>query len=127
MDVKSHRGTGPLQCRLEIGPHTLIADEPRSVGGEDTGPGPHDFLAAGLAACTTMTVTLYARRKNYDLQDVKVNIQHGQQGDRYEFKRRIRYIGNLAAAEKERLTEIANKCPVHKTLSGQIHIVTEAE
>lgn len=127
MEVKSQRGTGSLQCRITVGPHTILADEPKAAGGDDTGPAPHDLLAAALAACTTMTVTMYARHKNFDLQDIEVSILHGRQGDSYEIKRRIRYIGNLTAEEKERLTEIANKCPVHKTLSGKIQIVTEAE
>jgi len=126
MEVKSRRGDGALQCRIQIGPHTIISDAPRTYGGEETGPEPHDLLAAALAACTSLTVTLYARRKSMDMQDIEVSIQHGQKGDAYEFVRNIHYIGNLSADEKERLTDIANKCPVHKTLSGQIHIVTVA-
>jgi len=127
MDIKSRRGTGPLQTRIEIGPHVVISDEPPSVGGENTGPDPHDLLAAALAACTSMTVLLYARRKEFDLQDIEVNISHGQQGETYTFTRHIRYVGNLDEATRMRLTEIANKCPVHKTLSGKIQIVTEAK
>ena len=126
MEAKSRRGDGALQCRIQIGPHTIVSDAPRALGGEETGPEPHDLLAAALAACTSLTVTIYARRKSMDLQDIEVSIQHGQKGDAYELVRHIHYIGNLSAEEKERLTDIANKCPVHKTLSGQIHIVTEA-
>ena len=126
MEVKSRRGDGALQCRIQIGPHTIVSDAPRTYGGEETGPEPHDLLAAALAACTSLTVTIYARRKSMDLQDIEVSIQHGQKGDAYELVRHIHYIGNLSAEEKERLTDIANKCPVHKTLSGNIQIVTEA-
>ena len=66
MEAKSRRGDGPLQCRIQIGPHTIVSDAPRTIGGEETGPEPHDLLAAALAACTSLTVTLYARRKSMD-------------------------------------------------------------
>ncbi|OWW18096.1 OsmC family protein [Noviherbaspirillum denitrificans] len=126
MEVNIHRGAGPLQHVIEIGPHTLLTDAPKSLGGEETGPEPHDLLAAALAACTAITVTMYAKRKGYDLQDIDVRIEHGQKDGAYVFTRRIRYVGSLADDEKARLTDIANKCPVHKTLSGEIRIVTEA-
>src|SRR2546427_2481172 len=87
MEVKSRRGDGALQCRIQIGPHTIVSDALRTYGGEETGPEPHDLLAAALAACTSLTVTIYARRKSMDLQDVEVSIQHGQKGDAYELVR----------------------------------------
>jgi putative redox protein len=96
-------------------------------GGEGSGPEPHDLLAAALAACTTLTVSLYARRKGWQLDEVQVTIRHGQEGAAYALHRSIRYLGPLSGEEKQRLTDIANKCPVHKTLSGQIQITTEAE
>lgn len=126
MEVKIHRGEGKLQHVIEIGPHKLLTDAPKAFGGEETGPEPHDLLAAALAACTALTVTMYARRKGMDLQDIDMRIEHGQKEGAYVFTRRMHYIGNLNAEEKDRLTDIANKCPVHKTLSGQIQIVTEA-
>lgn len=125
MEVKVHRGQGPLQHVIEIGPHRILTDAPRTVGGEETGPEPHDLLAASLAACTAITVGMYAKRRNMDLQDIDVRVEHGQQGDAYQFTRRIRYIGGLSAEDQQRLTDIANKCPVHKTLQGQMRIVTE--
>jgi putative redox protein len=126
MEVKTHRGTGPLQQVIEIGRHTILTDVGVDVGGEDSGPEPHDILAAALAACTTLTVTLYAKRKGWALDEIKVAIQHGQEGDTYALHRQIDYIGQLSVEEKARLTDIANKCPVHKTLSGKIAITTEA-
>jgi putative redox protein len=126
MEVKAKRGDGKLQHVIEIGPHKLLTDAPKALGGENTGPEPHDLLAAALAACTALTVTMYARRKNMDLQDIDVRIEHGQKEGVYVLSRKIHYIGNLSAEDKERLTDIANKCPVHKTLSGKIHILTEA-
>ena len=125
MEVKVHRGEGKLQHVIEIGPHKILTDVEQTYGGEETGPAPHDLLAASLGACTALTVTMYAKRKGWDLQDILVSIQHGQQGEAYVLNRRIQYVGNLSVEEKQRLTEIANKCPVHKTLIGQINIVTE--
>jgi putative redox protein len=98
MEVTTHRGTGPLQQVIEIGPHRILTDVKPEFGGEDSGPEPHDILAAALAACTTLTVSLYAKRKGYPLDD----------------------------ETKARLTDIPNNCPVHKTLSGTIQITTEA-
>jgi putative redox protein len=127
MEVTTHRGQGPLQQVIEIGPHRLLTDVAPEFGGEGSGPEPHDLLAAALAACTTLTVNLYAKRKGYALDEVQVSIKHGQEGAAYGLHRSIRYVGALSAEEKQRLTEVANKCPVHKTLSGQIQITTEAE
>jgi putative redox protein len=125
MEVTTHRGKGPLQQVIEIGQHRLLTDLTPEFGGEDSGPEPHDILAAALAACTTLTVTLYAKRKGYALDEVQVAIRHGQEGAAYALHRTIRYLGGLSDEEKARLTDIANKCPVHKTLSGQINITTE--
>lgn len=126
MEVTTHRGQGPLQQVIEIGPHRLLTDVSPALGGEDSGPEPHDLLAAALAACTTLTVSLYAKRKGYALDEVKVGIKHGQEGEAYALHRSIHYVGALSEEEKQRLTDIANKCPVHKTLSGNIQITTEA-
>lgn len=127
MDITTHRGQGPMQQVIEIGRHRLLTDLAPAFGGEDSGPEPHDLLAAALAACTTLTVNLYARRKGWQLDEVQVTIKHGQEGAAYALHRSIRYVGALSEEEKQRLTDIANKCPVHKTLSGQIQITTEAE
>lgn len=126
MEIKVHRGEGKLQHVIEIGPHRLLTDAPRTYGGEETGPEPHDLLAAALGACTALTVMMYAHRKNIDLRDIEVRIDHQQEGDAYVLRRHIRYIGNLSEEQKVRMTEIAEKCPVHKTLTGQIRIETDA-
>ena len=125
MQVTTHRGAGPLQQVIEIGPHQVLTDAPVASGGEGSGPAPHDLLAAALAACTTLTVNLYARRKGWKLDEVLVTVDHGQEGAAYGFQRSIRLLGDLGVEERERLLDIANKCPVHKTLSGQIAIRTE--
>lgn len=123
MEVKVRRDRGKLQHIIDIGPHTLLTDEPH--GGEDTGPAPHDLLAASLGACTALTLTLYARHKNMDLQNVQVLIEHQQEGDAYVFTRHLHCDGNLDTAQRARLTEIANKCPLHKLLCGKIGIITQ--
>jgi putative redox protein len=127
MEVTTHRGQGPMQQVIEIGPHRLLTDVSPEFGGEGSGPEPHDLLAAALAACTTLTVNLYAKRKGWPLDEVQVTVRHGQEGAAYALHRSIRYVGALSAEDKQRLTDVANKCPVHKTLSGQIQITTEAE
>ena len=126
MEVTVHKGSGPLQQVLNIGKHQILSDAPSAFGGEDSGPEPHDLLAASLAACTALTVTMVARRKGMALEDVRVRIEHGQQDGAYFFRRHIEYVGALSVEERARLTDIANKCPVHKTLSGTIRIETEA-
>lgn len=125
MEIKVHRGQGKLQHVIEIGSHHLLTDVPAALGGEDTGPEPHDLLAATLAACTALTVTMYARRKGWPLDDINVSVEHAKTDHAYTFSRRVTYIGSLNAEQREMLTTVANKCPVHKTLSGEIRIVTE--
>lgn len=125
MDVKVYRGEGKLQHVVEAGPHKLIADAPSQFGGEDAGFVPHDLLAAALGACTALTLNMYAQRKGFDLQKVDVKVEHAEREGTYVFTRYIDYHGNLDAEQKASLTVIANKCPVHKTLSGEIRIITE--
>ena len=125
MEVRVHRGQGKLQHVIEIGQHRLLTDVPEALGGEDTGPEPHDLLAAALAACTAITVTMYARRKGWPLDDIDVRIEHDKLDQAYVLTRRIAYVGSLSVEQREMLTAVANKCPVHKTLSGEIRIVTE--
>lgn len=126
MEVKVSKGEGKLQHVVEAGWHRVLVDEPEELGGEDTGFTPHDLLAAALGACTALTLTLYAKHKQWDLQDIDVRVNHETTPDGvFLLQRRIRYLGELTAEQKARLTEIANKCPVHKTLSGTIAIRTE--
>lgn len=113
---------------IRVGAHTLTADEPRTEGGDDAGPMPHDFLLAGLGACTSMTVRLYANRKQWPLTHVHVtlNAKHDEAGV-YIIDRRMRFEGDLTDEQRTRLLEIANKCPVHKTLSGTIRIESQLD
>ncbi len=121
-----------------VGPHHLVADEPVAAGGEDAGPGPYDFLLAGLGACTSMTMRLYADRKSLPLDRVTVALKHSKihakdcaecetrEGMLDQIERDITIDGALDAEQRKKLMEIADKCPVHRTLTSEIRIVTKA-
>jgi putative redox protein len=123
---------------VTIGPHHLVADEPVAAGGEDAGPGPYDFLLAGLGACTSMTMRLYADRKSLPLDRVTVALTHSKiyakdceecetrDGMLDQIERSIAMEGALDAEQRKKLMEIADKCPVHRTLTSEIRIVTKA-
>jgi putative redox protein len=118
-------GTGKLQQTVTIGPHVLTADEPVEDGGSDAGPSPHEWLLAGLGTCTSMTVKMYADRKQWPLESVEVVVEGRREVDAFVFHRRVTLSGSLTEEQRARLLEIANKCPVHKTLTGTIRIETE--
>jgi putative redox protein len=127
-----------FQQTVSIGPHRLLADEPVSAGGEDSGPGPYDFLLAGLGACTSMTMRLYADRKSLPLDHVTVSLNHSRihaedcaecetkAGMLDRIERVIAMEGSLDPEQRGKLMEIADKCPVHRTLTSEIQIVTTA-
>lgn len=117
--------------------HSLVADEPTSVGGDDFGPSPYEYLNAGLAACTAMTLKLYAERKKWDLQEVFVYLSHSKKhSDELEvdiekpgyldyISKKLKFVGNLDEQQQQRLKDIASKCPVHRTLLNEVIIETE--
>jgi uncharacterized OsmC-like protein len=125
--------SGFLQ-EIVSGKHHLLADEPVSAGGGDAGPGPYDYLLIGLGACTSMTVGLYARRKQLPLENITVSLRHSRiyakdceecetkEGmlDRIEVE--IELTGALTPEQHAKLMEIAAKCPVHRTLTSEINI-----
>lgn len=136
--VRSSEGDpdGFLQDISAGATHTLVADEPVAHGGSDRGPTPYGLISAGLAACTSMTIRMYARRKGWALDHVSVDVHHakshradtsdadgtGQKIDR--FIREVHLDGPLSDAQRARLMEIANKCPVHRTLEAGAEVVT---
>ncbi len=123
--VVSQFGAGPLQQKLSTGDLHFVSDAEVSKGGEGTGPSPHEYLGAALAACTSMTLKMYAGRKSMNLENAIVTVDIERTDDIEKFSREIELIGNLSTEEKERLLEIANKCPIHKALAGQIQIKTQ--
>ena len=127
---------GALTQEVSVRNHKLLAGEPVPIG-DDAGPTPYDYLLAGLGACTSMTVRLYAKRKGWDLQQVSVRLSHarrhatdcevaeGASAQLEEIVRVVNLVGNLDDTQRARLLEIADKCPVHRTLTGKVIVKTE--
>jgi uncharacterized OsmC-like protein/pimeloyl-ACP methyl ester carboxylesterase len=124
--------TGKYAQRVTVGPHHLVVDEPVKNGGDDTGPSPYGLLLAGLGACTSMTLRMYAEHKGLPLERVSVRLRHQkvraedcadcrtETGKVDVIERELRLEGPLAPAQRERLLEIANRCPVHRTLHAEV-------
>ena len=113
-----------MAVQLAIGPHVLIADTSLDNGGGDLGADPHELLDAALASCTALTLTLYARRKGMKLVNIEVDVDHEESDGVYRMRREVRLTGELSSDERARLLEIANRCPVHRTLSGRFEITS---
>jgi len=121
-------GEGTFTNTVTSGKHTLLADEPTDMGGDDTGPNPYDFVAIGLGACTSMTLRMYANHKGWDVGHIQVNVTHHKDTETKQdvFTRSICLSStSLDEASLNRLLEIANKCPVHKTLSQTSTIISK--
>lgn len=116
--------TGKHTQSVICGPHRLTADEPTDSGGEDRGPEPHEWVLAGLGACTTMTLQMYAHRKGWALRSVEVAVSGRRDGERFVITNRVSIEGDLDADQRARLFDIAGRCPVHRTLIGSIEIET---
>ena len=134
--VTVHGSAAGFAQEIALGRHRLTADEHTSAGGTDTGPNPYDFLLAALGSCTSMTVAMYARRKRWPLEAVTVRLRHSKinatdcdecdtkEGTLDHIDRDIELVGALSNEQRARLLDIANKCPVHRTLTSEIHIQT---
>lgn len=125
--VRVAERSAPYTQQVTTHRHRWLADEPESMGGADAGPAPMEMVLAGLGACTSMTLRMYAKRKEWPVDKITVDLQHvkGEQG----VERLVRHItieGQLSLEQRERLLEIANRCPVHRTLMNeQLSIPTE--
>jgi len=130
-------GVGVFTQEITVGEHTLVGDEPLSVGGDNLGPNPYDFLLAALGSCTSMTLRMYARHKKLPLERVTVKLKHGRvhakdcedcESDRGfvdVIEREIRIEGDeLTDEQKSRMLEIADRCPVHRTLHSEVKVRT---
>ena len=130
-------GQSNFQQKITSGKHELIADEPASVGGKDTGPSPYDYLSAALGACTTMTMRMYANHKGYNVGKLSVEVSHakihandcadcgeGRTGRVDRFERTISVEGEVSEEIAAKLVKIADKCPVHKTLEHSSVVAT---
>lgn len=125
--VVSENGLGPYQRTVHVGRHTLVADEPVSLGGNDAGPEPMDFLLASLGACTSITLRMYAERKKLPLTGIRVALLHDKidsekHGKVDRIVRTITLEGELTAAQRAGLLAIANKCPMYRTLQSDLRI-----
>lgn len=137
-EVLVTEGDGKFLRNLYTQRHHFLADEPRANGGGDQGPDPYELLLMSLGACTSMTLRLYANHKGLPVEDIEVRLRHDRVHARdcedcestggyvSRIERLIRYTGDLSPEQHERLLEIADKCPVHKTLKGEIQIVTRS-
>jgi uncharacterized OsmC-like protein len=133
-DVVVHGSARSFKQEIVVGKHSLVADEPLSAGGDDAGPDPYDYLLTALGVCTSMTVGLYARRKQIPLEDVTVSLRHSriyakdceecetEEGmlDRIDVD--VELTGALREEQRAKLMEIAAKCPIHRTLTSEINI-----
>ncbi len=133
----SLNGESGFTTQMKVGNHYMMADEPEHVGGNDFGPNPYEFVSAGLAACTAMTIQMYVRRKQWDLKNVEVHINYGKDYARDcedceqdsakidTFTREIKLEGDLDEKQIARILQIADKCPVHKTLHTETQVITK--
>lgn len=125
------RDSGPhsLKAEIAVGGQRFVGDEPVANGGTGLGPAPHDLLSAALAECTALTLRLYADRKGWPLEGVEVEVSHEARAGvmpRDLFHRRVKLTGGLDEAQQTRLIEIAERCPVHRTLAAGSAIETKS-
>jgi putative redox protein len=122
MRAIAKRENGRFKHDVEIREHSLVADEPKDNGGDNSGPSPQELLAASLASCTAVTIEMYAKRKGWDIGEVTVDVDYepAQRGSPTRFALAVTMPKELPQEQRERLMQIAAKCPVHRALEGEV-------
>jgi putative redox protein len=122
MRATARRENGSLRHDVDIRDHHVVSDEPEKNGGNDSGPSPQELLAASLASCTAVTIEMYAKRKGWEIGEVVVDVDYepAQRGSPTKFAMKIRLPKELPEEQRDRLMQIAAKCPVHRTLEGEV-------
>ncbi|HEU0023650.1 MAG TPA: OsmC family protein [Thermoleophilaceae bacterium] len=122
MRATASRRHNSLKHDLRVRTHRLLADEPEENGGDDAGPSPEELLAASLASCSAITMEMYARRKGWDVGQLEVEVDYepAQRGSPTRFSMNVRLPKEMSDDQRERLMQIAAKCPVHRTLEGEV-------
>ena len=123
------RKTGTFRQSIKIRDHQLTADEPPDKGGDDTGPSPQELLAASLASCTAITMEMYAKRKGWDVAGLAVDVEYSpaERGCPTRFELVMKLPAHLSEDQVEKLQVIAAKCPVHRTLEGEVYFEERVE
>jgi putative redox protein len=129
MRARARRENGTFRHEVEIREHELLADEPEENGGDDAGPSPQELLAASLASCTAITMEMYADRKGWAVGELEVNVNYepAQRGSPTKFEMQVRMPKELPEEQREKLMQIAAKCPVHRTLEGEVMFEEKVE
>lgn len=120
------KGVHNLVVKSSVRTHSILSDTSVATGGQDEAMNPHEILETALAACTAITLKMYAKRKNMPLDDVHVEVHTVSEGKDSVLSRKVHLVGALSADEKTRLMEIADKCPIHKLITSNVTIQTEA-
>jgi putative redox protein len=123
------RRTGTLRQTVPVRDHRVTVDEPREAGGHDEGPSPQELLAASLASCTAITMEMYAQRKGWQIGDVEVDCEYqpAERGTPTKFELVVRLPDTLSAEQVDKLKVIAAKCPIHRTLDGEVMFTERVE
>jgi putative redox protein len=121
-EIEVVSGDEPFRQTINVGPHVLTADEPAESGGGDAGPEPHELLLSALGACKAMTARMFARRKGWPLERVTVRVKGEKGPDAFSIECSVMLTGELTSEQRDKILAVVDKCPVHKTLTGEIRI-----
>lgn len=115
-------GTEPFVTSVKSGSHEIVVDEPGELGGADSGPDPYGLLLGALGSCKAITASMYAKRKGWPLEAIELDLRHDRADDHETIDVTIRLFGDLDEKQRDRIVEIAGKCPVEKTIKGELRV-----